>query len=131
MVTRNTRTRRSAYSWRYVLPATGAPIGGGLMKIGHASAWAAISVGLAPFVILVVIYVFFAIGYLPAVICFLCSGRDRQDAIVRLITASTNAMVALLTFTPMDVSSSPTPQADRPELKVLKGGSVEASGQDA
>jgi len=100
--------RRPAYSWRYLLPATGAPIGAGLMKIGHASTWAAASVALAPFTILITVYAFFAIGYVPAMICYLRSGRDqqdaktRQDAIASLITTSANALIALLTFTPMN-----------------------------
>lgn len=50
--------RRPAYSWRYLLPATGAPIGDGLMKIGHAGTWAAASVALAPFAILITVYAF-------------------------------------------------------------------------
>jgi len=118
-MTRNTRMRQPAHSWRYVLPATGTPIGGGLMKMGHASTLAGAGVALAPLVILIIVYIFFAVGYIPAVICFLRSGRDqqdaktRQDAITHLIATSTNAMVALLTFTPMD-GGAHVLQADRP-----------------
>src|SRR5215472_189870 len=135
-MTRNTRMRRPAYSWRYLLPATGAPLGGGLMKIGHASTWAATSVALAPFAILITIYTFFAIGYVPAMICFLSSGRDqqdaqtRQDAIASLITTSANALIALLTFTPMNWGITQSSRTDKPELRILKGGSDEASKKD-
>lgn len=130
MTTRSARTRRPASSWRYLLPAVGAPVGGGLMKIGHANVWAAISVGLAPYAIFVIVYVLFAIGYVPAVICFLCSGRQRQDALTRLITTSANALVAMLTFTPMNDGVDQAMRVDRPELKVLKGSPVEASSED-
>jgi hypothetical protein len=57
---------------------------------------------VAPYVILAALYAIFMIGYVPAVICYLCSGGDRQEAAGRLITTSASAIVALLTFTPAD-----------------------------
>ncbi len=101
-MTRNTRMRWPAYGWCYLLPEVAAPIGGGLVKMGHASALAAISIGLAPYAILAALYTIFVIGYIPAMVCYLCSDRDKQDAIARLITTSTNAIVSLLTLTPID-----------------------------
>lgn len=99
-MTGNARIKRTTPSWYYLLPEVAAPIGGGLIKIGQASTWAAVSVGLAPYVILAALYGIFIIGYVPAVICYLCSGRSKQDAVDRLITTSACAIVALLTLTP-------------------------------
>jgi hypothetical protein len=130
-MTRNTRTRRPAPGWYYLLPEVAAPLGGGLIKIGRASTWAAVSVGLAPYVIVASLYAIFVIGYIPAVTCYLCSAQDRQDAVDRLITTSANAIVALLTLTPADGGINRTLRRDKPELRVLKGGSDDGSKQDA
>jgi hypothetical protein len=61
-----------------------------------------VSVGLAPYAILAALYAVFMIGYVPGVICFLCSGGERQDAADRLITTSASAIVSLLTLTPLE-----------------------------
>jgi hypothetical protein len=119
--------RRLNPGWFCLLPEVTAPMGGGLMKIGHASTWAAASVGLAPYVVLGALYAIFVIGYIPAVFCYLCSGHDRQDAIHRLITTSANAIVSLLTLTPADSVFSNAPRGDKPGLKVLNGGSGDTS----
>ena len=97
-MTESTATRRPA--WRY-LPAATSPIGGGLLKIGGASTWVAVSIGLAPYVIWAALCVIFLIGYAPAVIRYLCSGHDGQDAMTDLIATSANAVVSILTLTPI------------------------------
>lgn len=126
-MTRNTRMRGAANSWRYRLPEVAGPVGGGLLKIGHASTWAAVGVSLAPIGVVAALDAIFMIGYVPAVICYLCSGPDRQDAMARLISTSANAIVALLTLTPTECSTSRTLPADIPGLRVLKRGSGETS----
>jgi hypothetical protein len=130
-MTRNAGTKRPAYGWCYLLPEVAAPIGGGLIKIGQASTWAAVSVGLAPYMIIAAMYTIFMLEHVPATICYLCSDRERQDAIDRLITTSANAIVALLTLTPADSSANRGAQADKLRLRALNGGSAEASEQDA
>jgi hypothetical protein len=130
-MTRNTGMKRLGYGWCYLLPEVAAPIGGGLIKIGQASTWAAVSVGLAPYVIVAALYAIFMLEHVPVVICYLCSSRERQDAIDRLITTSANAIVALLTLTPTNNSASRTPRADKSRLRALKGGPDETSEQDA
>lgn len=98
-MTGNTQLRRVHPGWYYLLPEVAAPLGGGLIKLGHASTWAAVSVGLAPYVLLAALYGVFLIGYTPAVIYYLCS-KNKQEAAEQLITTTTNAIVALLTLTP-------------------------------
>lgn len=98
-MTGSARARRTVYQWRYILPGVAAPVGGGLIKIGQASTWAAVSVALAPYVVVASLYAIFIIGYIPAVVCYLFCGQDRQDAINRLITTSADAIVCLLTLT--------------------------------
>jgi hypothetical protein len=116
----NRSSRKSAPRWYYLLPEAAAPIGGGLIKIGQASTWAAVSVGLAPYVIVAALYALFVIGYVPAVICYLCSDHDRQDAVDRLITTSANAIVSLLTLTPADARIGHALCTEQPELRTLK-----------
>jgi hypothetical protein len=130
-MTRNAGTKRPAYGWCYLLPEVAAPIGGGLIKIGQASTWAAVSVGLAPYVIVAAMYTIFMLEHVPAMICYLCSDRDRQDAIDRLITTSANAIVALLTLTPANAYTAHGSQADNLRLRALKGGTSETTEQDA
>jgi hypothetical protein len=77
-----------------------APIGGGLIKMGQASSGVALTVGLAPYVLLAALYVLFVISYIPAAICFLCFAKNKQDAALDLITTSAEVIVALLTLTP-------------------------------
>ena len=128
---RNTETKRPANSWYYFLPGIAAPIGGGLIKIGQSSTIAAVGVALAPYMIMAALYAIFMIGYVPAVICYLCSGPDRQNAINHLIATSANAIVALLTLTPTNTRLSRTPYANEPRLCAIKGGSDETSEQGA
>jgi hypothetical protein len=98
-MTGSARARQTVYQWRYVLPGVAAPVGGGLIKIGQGSTWAAVSVSLAPYVVVTSLYAIFIVGYIPAVVCYLFSSPDRQDAISRLITTSADAIVFLLTLT--------------------------------
>jgi hypothetical protein len=62
-------------------------------------------------VLLPAVYVVFTIGYVPAVICYLCFAENKQDAAERLITISACAIVALLTFTAPTTKSTPTRSA--------------------
>jgi hypothetical protein len=130
-MTRNTGMKRLTHGWCYLLPEVAAPIGGGLIKIGQASTWAAVSVGLAPYVIVAALYAIFILEHVPAAICYLCSDQDRQDAIDRLITTSANAIVALLTLTPTNSPASRMPQAGKPRLRALEADPDETSEQNA
>jgi len=114
-MTGNTRIRRPNPGWYYLLPEVAAPFGGGLLKLGQASTWAAVSVGLAPYVILAALYATFVIvGYVPAVICYLFFGASGQDAGDRLIMTSACAIVALLTLTPPASGSGRTRPTGKP-----------------
>jgi hypothetical protein len=96
-VTTHPAKRLLAHGWLYI-PAVSSPVGGGLIKLGHGSTWAAAAVGTAPYVICAFLYAVFVIGYLAAVTrCLLKSGE--QEAMERLITVSANAIVAILTLT--------------------------------
>jgi hypothetical protein len=98
-MTGNTRAGRVNPSWYYLLPEVAAPIGGGLIKIGQASTSAAVSVSLAPYVLLAALYTVFLIGYTPAVICSLYFADNKREAAEQLITTTTGSIVALLTLT--------------------------------
>jgi hypothetical protein len=74
------------------------PVGGGLIKLGHGSTWAAVSVCVAPYAVCALLYTVFIIGYLAAVLRYVCSGEDGQRAMERLITVSANAVVTILTL---------------------------------
>lgn len=99
-MTGNTRKTRLSPSWYYLLPEVAAPLGGGLIKLGQASTWAAVSVGLAPYVLLATLYAVFLIGYTPAMICSLYFADNKHEAAEQLITTTADAIVALLTLTP-------------------------------
>lgn len=118
-MTRNTATRRLA--WPYV-PAAASPLGGGLLKLGGASTWVAVSVGLAPYVIWAALCVIFLIGYALAVIRYLCSDHDGQDAMTYLIATSANAVVSILTLTPIDCTHRHALRASK--RQVTTGGQV-------
>jgi hypothetical protein len=93
-----TPTRRVlSHGWLY-LPAVSSPVGGGLVKLGHGSTWAAVSVGVAPYAVCALLYVVFVIGYLAAVLRFLCAGTEGQQAMARLIDVSADAVVSILTL---------------------------------
>jgi hypothetical protein len=56
------------------------------------------------------------IAFIPAVLCYLFSGQDRQESIHRLIETSTDAIVCLLTLTHTRTRRQPAQpaQASRP-----------------
>ena len=85
------------HGWLYV-PAVSSPIGGGLIKLGQGSTWAAVAVGVAPYTVCVLLYLVFVVGYLAAIVRYLCAGPDGQEAMERLITVSANAVVSILTL---------------------------------
>ena len=89
--------RLLAHGWLYV-PAVSSPIGGGLIKLGHGTTWAAVGVGVAPYAVCVLLYLVFMVGYLAAILRYLCAGPDGQEAMERLITVSANAVVSILTL---------------------------------
>jgi hypothetical protein len=86
------------HGWVYV-PAASSPIGGGLIKLGHGSTWAAVAVGMAPYAICALLFTVFVIGYLAALIRYLWAKPEEQQAMERLITVSANAIVSILTLT--------------------------------
>ena len=90
--------RLFSHGWLYI-PAVSSPIGGGLIKIGHGSTWAAVAVGTAPYAICAMLYVVFVIGYLAALMRYMCAKSGGQEAMERLITVSANAIVSILTLT--------------------------------
>lgn len=94
--------RLLAHGWLYI-PAVSSPVGGGLIKLGNGSTWAAVAVGTAPYVICAFLYALFVIGYLAALIRCLCVKPGEQEAMERLITVSANAIVAILTLTAIRV----------------------------
>lgn len=121
-MTINTKIRRPA-SWCFVLPDIAAPVSGVLFKeVGHTSTLAALGIGLAPYMVSVIRYVIFLIGYVPTVICYLRSSQARQDDIRDLIALSANALVSMQTLIPTGSSGSrpPTLAASKPGLRVLE-----------
>jgi hypothetical protein len=86
------------HGWLY-LPAASGPLGGGLIKLGGGSTWAAATVAAAPYVICLLVYSVFLIGYVTALVCHVCSGPQRQESMERLIALSADAIVGLLTLT--------------------------------
>jgi hypothetical protein len=103
------------HGWLYASAASG-PIGGGLIKLGHGSNWAAVGVGVAPYAICALLYSVFMIGYLAAVLRYLFSGPAGQQSMERLITVSANAIVSVLTLTghAPRPTTQPTPIAHCP-----------------
>jgi hypothetical protein len=97
-VTTRPAKRLLAHGWLYI-PAVSSPLGGGLIKLGDGSTWAAVAVGTAPYVICALLYALFVIGYLAALIRYLCVKPEEREAMERLITVSANAVVAILTLT--------------------------------
>ena len=90
--------RLLAHGWAYI-PAVSSPVGGGLIKLGRGSTWAAAAVGLAPYAICALLFTVFVIGYLAALARYLCAKPGEQEAMERLITVSANAIVSILTLT--------------------------------
>jgi hypothetical protein len=87
-----------AHGWLYI-PAVSGPVGGGLIKLGHGGTWAAVAVGTAPYVICTLLYSVFMIGYLAALIRYLCAKPEEREALLRFITVSANSIVSILTLT--------------------------------
>jgi fumarate reductase subunit C len=102
------------------VPAVSSPIGGGLIKLGHGSTWAAASVGLAPYAVCASLYVVFVVSYLAAVLRYLCADAAGQQAMERFITVSANAVVAILT---LNASALPaqTMQPSQPSRRLNVG----------
>src|SRR6266404_2265103 len=69
--------RLLAHGWLYV-PAASSPIGGGLIKLGQGSTWAAVAVGMAPYAVCTLLFTVFVIGYLTALIRF-CAKPEQQE----------------------------------------------------
>jgi hypothetical protein len=90
--------RLLSHGWLYI-PAVSSPVGGGLIKLGHGSIWAAVAVGTAPYAICAMLYIVFVIGYFAALVRILCAKSGGQEAMERLITVSANAIVSILTLT--------------------------------
>ena len=111
-----TARRLITHGWLYV-PAVSSPIGGGLIKLGHGSTFAAASVGLAPYAVCASLYAVFIVSYLAAVLRYLCADAAGQQAMERFITVSANAVVAILT---LNASALPvqTVQPSRPRRPV-------------
>jgi len=104
-VTARPAKRLFAHGWLYI-PAVSSPVGGGLIKLGHGSTWAAVTVGTAPYVICAFLCAVFVIGYLAAVTRCLVKSAE-QEAMERLITVSANAIVAILTLTAIRLPPQP------------------------
>ena len=88
------------------LPAASSPIGGGLIKLGQGSTWAAVAVGMAPYAVCALLFTVFVIGHLAALIRCLCAKPEQQEIRERLITVSANAIVSIMTLT---ACTSPVP----------------------
>jgi hypothetical protein len=88
-----------------------------MIKLGKASTLAAVSVSLAPYVLLAALYAVFLIAYTPAVICYLCFADDKQAAAEQLITTSACAIVAIVTFTPPATARSHAWQQNKRESR--------------
>jgi hypothetical protein len=113
------------HGWLYI-PAVSSPIGGGLIKIGHGSTWAAVTVGVAPYAICAMLYVVFVIGYLAALTRYMCAKSGGQEAMERLIQVSANAIVSILTLT----TTKLPPQARQPSMSRTSTGFIPAAVAD-
>jgi len=109
-----------SHGWLYI-PAVSSPVGGGLIKIGHGSTWAAVAVGTAPYAICAMLYLLFVIGYLAALIRYMCAKSGGQEAMERLITVSANAIVSILTLTTTKLppQTRPPPISPRADTKLI------------
>jgi hypothetical protein len=84
--------------WTLPVAGAGAPIGGGLFRLFHGPAWAAVMVALAPYAVLALLVVVFSVGYLAAVARFMWRVND-QESLRQLIMVSTCAVVSIMTLT--------------------------------
>jgi hypothetical protein len=109
--------RLLSHGWLYSPAAC--PIGGGMIKLCGGSTWAAVAVGAAPYALCAPIYLVFVLGYLAAVVRYLFSDADGQEAMAHLITMSADAVVSILTLTR-------APRADRAGQHARDGRQVPA-----
>jgi hypothetical protein len=119
-VNANPAKRLLAHGWLYV-PAVSSPIGGGMIKIGGGSTWAAVIVGTAPYAICSVLCLVFVLGYLAAVFRYLCAEVDGQEAMARLIRVSADAIVSILTLTHDTTANNTRPQSQITSRSRRKG----------
>jgi len=104
--------RLLSHGWLYI-PAVSSPVGGGLIKIGHGSTWAAVAVGTSPYAICAMLYGVFVVGCFAALVRYMCAKSGGQEAMERLIAVLANAIVSILTLTttklPPQTRQLPTP----------------------
>ena len=86
--------RIQAPGW-LALPGACCPIGGGLVKIGHGSNLAALTIGSAPYVLCALGLLVAGVGFLFAALRYLCTGKPQQD----FIATWSSAIVSVLTLT--------------------------------
>jgi hypothetical protein len=110
------RKRLLARGWAFV-PAASGPVGGGMLKLGHGSTTAALTVALTPCALWALLLSVFIAGYLAALARCMCRTGD-QEAMERMIMVSACAVVSILTLTvpalparrpPMGVPACPSP----------------------
>jgi hypothetical protein len=90
------RKRLLARGWAFV-PAASGPVGGGMLKLGHGSATAALAVALAPYALWALLLSVFVVGYLAALARCIWRTGD-QEAMERMIMVSACAVVSILTL---------------------------------
>lgn len=112
--------RLAACSW--LLPAASGPIGGGLIKLGHGGTAAAVTVAVAPYAVCALLYAVFVVGYLGALVRYLCAGTAGQQAMERLIATSANAVVAILTLSAIPLGHATETQCQVPSSKSRRPG---------
>src|SRR5215471_405154 len=111
---------------RLLWPVACCSIGGGMIKLGGGSTWAAVAVGAGPCALYAMLYSGFVLGYLAAVTRYLCARAEGQRAMERLIMTSANSVVTILTLTraPLPTRfSSPTAAARDATDELVKIGS--------
>lgn len=108
---------------RLLLPAVSGPLGGGLIKLGGGDTWAAVAVGAAPYAVCTLAWSIFLIGYLTALIRYVCSGPEGQESMERLIAISANSVVGILTLTCVKLPSRPRATRDSPHRHTRRGAS--------
>lgn len=112
------RTRFPAQTW-LPISAVCCPIGGGLLRLGHASTAAALVVAGAPYAIYALLSCFFGVAFLAATVRYLCTGQSQRE----FILTSANAVVSILTRTPAEILGNPEVK----DTQALQATSGEAS----
>jgi len=106
--------RLLARGWIYV-PAACSSIGGGLIKLGHGSTWAAVATVMAPYALGALLLIVHAFCHLAALTRYLLHAKpEEQHAMERLITVSANTIVSIMTLTPATIPSPAEQPADKP-----------------